>query len=520
MAHTKILASALLALCLGFLSASCARDTAEAGVKPIGVGFDPGDLFPGPEKRGGLVDIGLFNTRGANLDFGVTGFFGSGEAFWDTANDPFDAILGWGWLFSPALTAADEYAALTPKGPDLPDECFVQRDMNGPLGSFDTVDVGDQISFTNDDEDPELRTSFVLPRIPQDYPVNTSSVFIYYVGTAPLRQGDPLLPDNWAFGQDLQMRFTGSLPPENAPIPSIPLPSDAADERAGKEAGHPVVFSPDELTGVRVSNRADDDGLVPVRYEGTSGGLPDPRGNDGVLHVTWDPPATQDSPATVTIGILLLGEDEPWLVADAFGNPEFCMTPEPLDPEPWGGYTEPWEVEYEYRKTRWCDPGFEPDLALGNDEFGLAIDGEDTCRNGLDDNADGKCDEAGCVAVDGSTWLWPDPNCARHDLRTATCGTDGHCRDLGGNRSFEGHVAELLCTARDDGEFIVPADTVARLMEEVGDDVIAGAVLKVARTSETLFDVPMVRNQIGNQENINPVRLRASQVYFGRFEWE
>ncbi len=57
-------------------------------------------------------------------------------------------------------------------------------------------------------------------------------------------------------------------------------------------------------------------------------------------------------------------------------------------------------------------------------------------------------------------------------------------------------------------------------MESVGDEVIIGAVLKVARTTEVLVDLPMVRNQLGDQENINPVRLRASQVHFGRFDWE
>ena len=71
----------------------CARDTSDAGVKPIGVGYSPGELFPAPEKRGGIVDMTLVQTRGTNLDFGVTGFFGSAGAFVDTDSDPFDSIL-------------------------------------------------------------------------------------------------------------------------------------------------------------------------------------------------------------------------------------------------------------------------------------------------------------------------------------------------------------------------------------------------------------------------------------------
>jgi hypothetical protein len=531
MTITRTLCIALLAASLGLVLASCARDTADAGVKPIGVGFDPGDLFPGPEQRGGLIDIGQYNTRGTNLDFGVTGFFGSVDAFMDPEADPFDALLGWGWLFSPAIRAADEYSALSPKGPDLPDECFVQRDTNGPLGSFRTVDVGDEITFVNnqarldpnyDEDDADTwvpDTEFVLPRNPQDYPVNTSSVFIYYVGTAPLREGDALLPDNWSYGQNVELQFTGSLPPETAPVPSIPVPSDAADDRANKDAGHPYVFTPDELMGVRVSNRVDDQGSVPVRYDAASDGLPNPLGNDGVLHVVWDEPVTSDSPTLVTVTVLLLREDEPYLIADAFGNPDFCIAAEPLDPEPYGGRTDAWLAEYDFRKGYWCDDEFEPDLELSNDEFGLDLEGEDTCHNGIDDNADGWCDEGGCEDAEG-TWLYPDPNCGRHTLQTATCGADNHCRHVGGDRSAEGHIAELVCSAYDDGDFVVPADQVDALMEMVGDELIVGAVLKVARTSEVLVDLPMVRDGLGNEENINPVRLRASQVHFGRFDWE
>jgi hypothetical protein len=520
MTNFRFIAPLLAIVLVLSFATGCARDTADAGVKPIGVGFDPGDLFPGPEARGGLVDVGLYNTRGTNIDFGVTGFFGSSGAFMDVDDDPWDALLGWGWFFSPALTAADEYAALSPKGPDLEDACFVQRDTNGPLGSFDTVDVGDEMVFTNGHEDPALRTEFVTPRNPQDYPVNTSSVFIYYVGTAPLRLDDELLADNWTFGEDIQMTFTGALPPENAPVPSIPQPSDVEDDRVGKEAGHPTVFSPDELTGVRTSNRIDEDGQVPVRFAPTGGALPDPRGNDGVLHVTWDAPTTEDSDAVVTIAILLLSPDEPYLVSDPFGNPEFCVPAEPLDTEAFGGRTDAWFIEYANRKQVWCDEGFEPDMELGNDEFGLDSLGEDTCHNEIDDNEDGFCDEGGCVAEDGVTWFLPDPNCARHTLTTATCGTDGHCREVGGDRDPDGHLAQLLCTATDDGDFVVPADMVDSLLETFDAAEIAGAVLKVARTSETLIDVPMVRDQVGNQQNINPVRLRASQVHFGRFDWE
>lgn len=505
---------------LGLLAAlpGCARDTSDAGVKAVGVGYDPGDLFPAPEKRGGVIDLSLVQTRGTNIDFGVTGFFGSSGAFVDPEADAFDALLAFSYFFSPAIVAADELSMLTPKGPDIEDACFVRANARGPLGSFRTVDVGENLLFTNDAEDLAQRSEFIMSRDPQDYPLNTSSVFIYYVGTAPHRVDDAILPDNWPYGEDVEMQFEGALPPENAPVSAIPLPSDAVDERAGKDAGHPVVFTPDELTGVRVSNRSDDDGSVPLRFEPTGDDLPDPRGNDGVLHVTWDPPVTEDADTHVTVSILLLGRGEGSMTTNVLGQSDFCIPAEPLPVET--ERDDAWFIEYAARKTNWCDADYEPDLELGNDEFGLDLLGEDTCHNGIDDDDDGTCDEGGCLAEDGETWLQADPSCKRHSYKTSFCGSDNLCYTTGGDRGGDGHLAELVCTATDDGDFVAPADLIDELIDVAGGDEAVGAILKVVRTSEELIQVPMVRDQIGNEDNINPVRLRASQMQFGRFEWE
>lgn len=506
------LTAALLVL---FLVPGCARDTSDAGVKPVGVGYEPGDLFPAPERRGGVVDMTLVQTRGTNLDFGVTGFFGSAGAFTDTSSDPFDALLSFSYFFAPAIVAADELSLLTPKGPDLPDACFVRTPGRGPLGSFRTVDVGEEMVFTNADEDPALRSEFVMTRDPSDYPLNTSSVFIYYVGTAPYRIDDPILPDNWPFSQDVELQFEGALPPENAPVASIPLPSDAADERAGKEAGNPIVFTPDELTGVKVSNRVDDEVAVAMRFE-PGVGLPDPREEDGVLHVLWDAPTTEEAGTDITISVVLLAHTEGSETTNAVGQSVACIAAEPMAVET--TRDDAWFIEYNAHKQSWCDADFEPDPELGNDEFGLDLEGADTCKNGIDDDGEGTCDEAGCLAGDGTTWLPPDPSCVRHSYQTAYCGSDNLCYTEGGDRTADGHVAELICTASDDGDFVVTSDLLAELTG-LSDLPIAGAILKVVRSSEELIHVPMVRDQIGNEENINPVRLRASQMQFGRFDW-
>ena len=45
-------------------------------------------------------------------------------------------------------------------------------------------------------------------------------------------------------------------------------------------------------------------------------------------------------------------------------------------------------------------------------------------------------------------------------------------------------------------------------------------MLMVTRTSEADITLPAVRDPVGNIDDINPVRFRASEVQVGRFAWE
>ena len=511
----------------------CARETSQAGVKPIGVGFDPGELFQGPEPRGGIIDTALIQVRGVNLDLGVTGFFGSGGSFVDTESDAFDAVAAFAYLFSPAIRAADEYQLVSPKGPDVTDACFAQISNRGPLGSFRTVDIGDRMVIGNQAEDVLERSELTMIRNPQDYPTNTTNVFISYFGVDGFRpSGSTLQQRNWSFGEKVFLHFDGGLPPENAPVASIPLPSNAAGD------GDPWVQGPEELTGIRISNLINGDDSQPVRYDPTVAGLPSFTGGDGVLNVQWNPPsaeAPQDDPeraSVVTVDIKLLGAD---IEGELLDDGQTCNAAEAL--EVTGTRDEAWRTAYEGMKARWCDApfraaepwtGFEPDLEIGNDETGenyYMVDGAgvaiaDTCHDGLDNEGDGTCDEGGCEAEDGS-WIGPDPHCARHSYQTRACGSDRQCYDIGGDRSGDGHLGDLICTAVDtDGSFIVTADELENLTERVNMDDVVGVVVAVSRTAERLVEVPLVRNVIGNAEDNNPIRLRTSQIVFARLEHE
>jgi hypothetical protein len=525
----------LTVLTVAILGASCGYNTGESGVKPVGVGYEPGDLFPGPEARGGLIDAVYMQLKGQQMDLGVTGLFLSLGAFTNPQTEPFETVLSFGYFFSPAIVSADEWQFISPKGPDIEDACFVQLNSGGPLGSLTTVDVGDRVSLTNLAENGEDPSRLELMRNPQTYPTNTTRVSISYSGTDIYRRPSTGFPGNWSFGQEMEMHFDGGLPPANTPVASIPRPSDAADPRAGKdEAGDPRTYAPDELGLVEVTNLLgpSEDDWVAMRYS-PGNNLPNPTINDGVLNVRWTPPVT-DGPSQITIGIKALAPDEPFLIDDE----DFCV---PAEADAGGIEDQDGLDAYNASKERWCDPDYEPDLTLGNDESGndyLAI--EDTCHDGIDSDhpqgpngtdplidelpadewdpalSDG-CDESGCML--NGVWVGPDPDCSRHSYRTASCDVD-HCVSDGGGRSPEEHLGELICTATDDGSFTVPADQIQRLMDGLAGDDVSGALLSVSRVNEALVTVPLARDQIGNEDNINPIRLRLAEVQYGRVDWD
>lgn len=506
------------------LAAGCARETGEAGVKPIGVGFDPGDIFGAPEERGGVIDFTQARLMGHQLDLGITGFFGSGGAFVDPASDPFDTTLGFGYLFSPAITAADEYTLISPKGPDVPNACFAQINNRGPLGSFRTVDVGEQMTLRNvidpDATEPVPQMDFALFRDPQDYPLNTTNVFLLYSGFDNLRFGQSAFSDTWAYSQDLALHFDGGLPPGGAPVASVPLSSDQEDPRVGKEAGDPTIWSADELGDVYISNQEDGADAELMRYAPLSGGLPSPLLNDGVIHVTWEPPVNRPEDSVVTVSLKLLRDGDE---GEPLEGGAACLPAAPIEPLS-GERDLAWSIAYNDDKKRWCDDEFEPDVAIGNDEGGDFFDADgiaseiDTCHNNIDEDGNGRCDEGGCFDEDGA-WMDPDPSCSRHTFQTAVCGADGACRATGGDRTGDGTIGELICTSEDNGEYTVPKDEIDAFLAQIDASVAVGAVVIVARTTDGLMTLPSVRDPVGNVDDINPVRVRTSQVHYGRLDW-
>jgi len=528
---------------LAAAGAGCGRDVSPAGVKQVGVGIEPGELQANPEPRGGLIDYVLLELRGKWLDLGstITGLYGAGDAF-TNGEDPFRTVMGFSYVFNPALTAADEVSLITPKGPDAVDSCYPLINNIGPLGSFTTVDLGDSMVI-RDQETAGRQTRFSLDRNPLDYPTLTSDVFIYYIGSQAYLSrshvdGDVLgwaqehLVPNWEFDRPMDLVFGGGIPPENAPVAAIPLPSDAADGRVDKAAGNPGIVTPPELLALRVTNRLDDSGAAALEFDIASDGAPSPwgaSGGDDVLHVLWD--EAPDSGAIVTISIRLLGSVPGGAKVSCYDDPTKDCDCSDLGSDLAGNAVSD------------CDPDHATAAALA--AGGLTEGGEDylsgpyapedctdpetganlcNCSDGVDNDKDGGCDGGGCTDPVTGAFLPPDPDCPRpYPIAECVADPDGEasaCQPTGGSRDYDGFVGELVCTAQDDGDFVVEADELASLVGRVDVDRVRGAILVVARTREELVQLPMVRNETGGSADINPVRLRASHMVVGRLAYE
>ncbi len=502
----------VLALGMGLALTSCGRDASDAGAKLIGVGFDPGTVQPAPEPAGGLVDVALLDLASTNLDLGVTGMFYPGEAFAD-GSENFQLVIGFSYLFHPALETMDEYQMISPKGPDVMDTCFVTSPRVGPLGSFTTLDAGDELRIVADGG-----MEFSLPRDPGDYPDNTADVYTYYIGTAPLLTGHPVLGANFAFDQEVRLEWDGGVPPAGAPVASIPQPSWAPDERTGKPEGSPTIYAPPRLESVLVSNSESGTAGTPIAFTPTTEYPANPLSGEGdVVHVQWEPwEDAAEHNGFVVIQIKALAQEE-----------EGDLLPCPWDPNqececvPYG----------QGPSDLYCDTGYVEDTSIVGTESDYSHG--DDCADGVDNDGDFHCDSDGCICewdpdhptcpewMDGM-WLGPDDSCPRH-YKTRECrsvGGQNRCFNVGGDRNPDAGIGELTCTVADDGDFVISEKDMAELLAQIGDRELGGALLMVGRVTEERVRMPMVRDEIGNAVDIGDIRLRMSNITVGRLATE
>jgi len=517
MTRTKILSTLLGILVVA--AVGCGRDSSEAGAKLVGVGFDPGSVQPAPLPTGGVVDFTNLNVEATNLDMSITGLYYPGDPFIHGGH-PFSMVAGGSYIFHPALNAADEMQLLSPKGPDAIDTCFVTKDRNGPLGSFTTVDVGDNLRVVSNAMRMEV------PRDPGDYPGNTTDVFITYFDTNTQVMGHPDVDANWAYDADVWLEWDGGLPPAGAPVASIPQPSWAGDLSTGKPSGSPMLHSPPKLTNIQISDTEAALSGDPMEFAPSNNWLDSPLdGNGDVLKVSWDAwEEAEDYDGFIVIQVRLLYEDAegtplacPWDPAEQCD----CVDFNPDDEENFDG-------DLLAQTDMYCDSEYQPDPDAGNTED----DEGGSCDDGIDNDMDYGCDTDGCVCVwnpDNPTcpewmdgrWMGPDQECARH-YQIAECrsvGGEKRCFTVGGDRNvFEGALAgELTCSVSDaPGSYTISQELIEELLDLTDRERVDGAMLLVGRVVEKRVTMPKVRDEVGNQVDIGQIRWRMSNVSVGR----
>ena len=504
MTRVTLIVTTALVLVSGTLLTSCGRDADDANGKMVGVGYDPGAVQPAPEPSGGLVDLVNLNLAASNLDLGVTGLYYADEAFAD-GDEAFSLVMGYSRVFSPALAVADEMQLLSPKGPDMVNTCFVTPNRSGQLGTYTTMDVGDSLRFVGDG------MRFGLARDPNDYPGTTSNVWLYYITGNTLLTDHPVLDSNWAYDQELEFQWDGGVPPAGAPVASIPVPSWAPDERTGKEAGSPTIYSPPKLEGIVVSASEAETGGEMMVFAPHTDYLPSPLDGSGdVLHVRWNPwDNAEENNSRVVIQVRLLKVED-----------EGTLLPCPWDPN------QECECDDEGPMDLRCDPGYSTDISVGNESGG----GIDDCHDGIDNDGDFRCDTGGCICVNNEEeqqcptwmdghWMGPDADCGR-DYKTKVCrsaGGQNRCFNVGGDRNPDGTSLELTCTVEDEpGHFVISEDYIQEMLGQVDHAEIGGALLIVGRVAEERVRMPMVKDEIGNQVDIGDLRVRVSNVSIGR----
>jgi hypothetical protein len=141
-----------------------------------------------------------------------------------------------------------------------------------------------------------------------------------------------------------------------------------------------------------------------------------------------------------------------------------------------GPFTEPMVLT-------WTPSPSQGDLTVVIHLLGEGVESDCGCT--ADCEAGFECVDGGCMGVDGASW---------------------------------NVLAEVACTAADDGEFSIEPQALAGVWAQLDWADLAGATVSLARINESTVFVPDVRTWNGKKVGIDPVRVRASDILVTRLE--
>ena len=517
----------LLLLALGASLSGCGIEVEPSGYKMVGVGANPDEVAPTPTMYSGLVSYDWISFSGAALPLGLAGlvaFDGVGPTANDPYEPPFSLVLASGLVMDSDLPATDVLFGSFGVAPTVVGRCHTIYEPTSYVGGL--ADVGSAITL----ETADGSAGFSIGRRPLMYPTDAQDVFPTYselgawrevpryYRTAPDRDAQDigameeavLTRPNYPFGEQVEVKFPGAIPPAEATFSSIPVPS-----AAGNLSPH----------------------VLPTRPE-------------GVL-MTWSGPQYSSdgielSSGEVSTCLSFLGPDAaPTSAADCLS---VASPGEPVDDQYPGGqmYTAPWETD-DGITFRWVVSESDVDQVVSITVRLLGPVDED------DDNlveavvpvrSDSDTDRAWEVAQSGNAIpsSAPVPSEGYRPATVCDADEDFSYRFEDSLRQGDGYIAslqgsplrtmaELVCNVGDEpvdtatldgaeygiAEFTITADMMEDAIAYGRTQGAMGAIFYFNRTTKTPMDFPDVRDFGGKKRNTSDVLVLSNAALLGRF---
>jgi hypothetical protein len=512
----------LLAFPLLLNLAACGREVEVETYKTAGVGLNPAEIGPRPVDYGGLIEYNFVDFSGAALPLGLTGLVAFDEVGPGLIEmkPPYALITGTGFVLDADLPQMDSLFGSFGAPLDAVGSCYTNFEPRAYLNT--TADVGTEITFTGKDEDFQFR----LDRRPGLYPENNvQNVFPYYTSlgswrpSAQLKRADPgsgvvadgghevLRPANYMHAADAIVRFPGGIPPEDAPVSSIPMPLAAG-------AGDVTLRLPNQPQGIMLSwsgpRYAKDgsvlgDGEQRTCFEFAT--RPDDPASNGDCAQLWEPPAESGS----VVGQMYTA---PW---ETDSGLTFSWVPPEESSESYETVVigvrllGPVDTDSEYKRVSRISVPASSGLAANWEEF------QQDPYNWIPDDQRpptvGYREALACESEQDGDFDWVVDPALLKDPEDPTSFIDS----LQGEPSYT--VAELICNVPDTGEFTVTPEMLSFALDYGAIHGASGAIFYFARTSAKDVVTPPVRDRYGQKRPISPVRLQSSSVKLGRFWW-
>lgn len=495
---------------MSLLLLACAPDYENSDVKFVGVGYDPEEIAPPSEPSGGILEYSWVNFAGAALNLAAMGFSSFDPIGPDMAGfaPPYTAVNAFGYIFSKTLPGAEDLG-LTAPPPDVDDTCYTAYATSGPLGSFETVDVGSRIEIVSDDG----TRGVTLARYPTDYPADPQDTYAFYNGfdsyrAAPVTArvpgsgNDPASMEekvyakaSFPFGETLTIHWSGGFAPDGAPVASMPQPLSSV--------GTAELQLPQDPGGIMMSwNGPRYDSWGNSEGEGEVNTCLMYRRADDLDIAAADDCAGQDVTTDLNVeGQMYTG---PWDTAD-------------------GAVTFRWNAgdnanEVVSLSVRFLGPIDETDESFF-EEY-VEVDPDEGTWNSLKGG------------MTGDAYIPEDLDCPT-GRRTPTACEDGGTWGLDDSLySWDGELApwmrgdpnnkvvEVTCRLKDDGEFTLDNARLEDALTYARAHSAAGAIFYFARGIQLDLTAPDAADSYQQRHSITPVKVASRAVDVGRFWYE